>query len=193
MNLSAPRQSDTQLKQSCSYKLPLYSSCANSSPARLRLQRDGGVTALEADTPRLLGDLQSCRSRILVHGHLQTYWGSSQAHKPVSPTVYTSLRSRLTRVTPAHSGNSSLTAGLKPPGERHFITILVLGLYPIQHFSLNQFAGGMWAAGTSHSAPDQSRCPVLQAATGMGRQRVLAEETCSDSSQKLDGLVRSSP
>ena len=157
------------MKQACCYKLPLYSSCANTNLARLRLQHNGRFTASEADTPRLLSYLESCRSRIMVRSHLHTYQGTSQAHKLVSPTAYAPVRSRLTHVTPARAGNSHPTAGLKPPGEWHFIVILVLRLYPIQYFSLNRFAGWMWAAGTSHSAPDQSCCPLLQAAARHGQ------------------------
>lgn len=150
------------MKQTCCYKLPLDSSCANTNPARLRMQCNGRFIASEADTPRLLSYPESCRSRIMVCSHLCTYLGPSQAHKPVSLTAYAPTRSRLTRVTPAHAGNSPPTTGLKPPGKWHFIIILMLRLYPIQYFSLNRFANWTWAAGASHSAPDQSCCPLSQ-------------------------------
>lgn len=156
------------MKQACCYKLPLYRSCANTNPARLRLQHNGRFIASEADTPRLLSYLESCRSRIMVRSHLRTCQGPSQAHKPVSLTAYAPVRSRLTRVMPAHAGKPP-PAGLKPPGQWCFIVILMLRLYPIWYFSLNRFASWMWSAGISHSTPDQSCCPLLQAAARRGQ------------------------
>lgn len=104
----------------------------------------------------------------MVCSHLRTYQGPSEAHKPLSLTAHAPVRSRPTLVTPAHAGKPP-PAGLKPPGEQCFIVILMPRLYPIWYFSLNRFAGWMWAAGTSHSASDQSCCPLLQAAARCGQ------------------------
>lgn len=74
-------------------------------------------------------------------------------------------------------------------------------LYPIHYFSLNRFAGRMWAAGASHSAPDQSCCLLLQAAArhgqaaGLGRGDVfwqLTETGSAGQKQPLKGTISTS-
>lgn len=78
---SPPRQSDAGVTPACCSKLPLYRRCANTSLCQLRLRLHGSFTALEADTPRLLSYLQSCRSRVMAHSLLCACQSPSQAHK----------------------------------------------------------------------------------------------------------------
>lgn len=98
----------------CCSKLPLYRSCANTSLGQLHLQLHRSFSALEADTPRSLSILQSCRR----HGNAPQPSLFMPELFPSSKTCVTDttapLGARLTRVTPAHAGSSPPAAGLKP-------------------------------------------------------------------------------